>query len=58
MTNRDTYRQLSFTDLKWLLDKFECDVNRTFEITKRLSDTVGGMQPSIVYDVEVANRKD
>lgn len=58
MANRETYRQLSFTDLKWLLDKFECDVNRTFEITKRLSDTVGGMRPSIVYDVKIVNRKD
>lgn len=58
MANRETYRQLSFVDLKWLLDKFECDVNRTFEITKRLSDTVGWMQPSIVYDVKIVNRKD
>ena len=49
------YNNISFTTLKRLLDEVEYNKQYTFEIKKKLTDTVVGLQPSVVYDLQIVD---
>lgn len=49
------YNNISFTTLKRLLDEVEYNKQYTFEIKKKLTDIVMGLQPSVVYDLQIVD---